>query len=217
MLEIDHHQGEGSGIGLTLIFSTAASCGEIIYDLMQQASIVIDNHIADCLLTAIITDTGSFRFTNVTPATLRISAELVKAGGSPSKISQKVYDTRTLSATRLLGIALSTIRTAAAGRITYTSISQAQMVEAGAEESETEGIVNYVRAIKGVEIGVLFREAPDGGTRVSLRAVAGVDISHVARMFGGGGHKVAAGCSLDLPLNEAIDKVLEALISWMGY
>ncbi|MFA6666734.1 MAG: bifunctional oligoribonuclease/PAP phosphatase NrnA [Armatimonadota bacterium] len=217
MLEIDHHQGEGSGIGLTLIFSTAASCGEIIYNLMQQASIEIDSHIADCLLTAIITDTGSYRFTNVTPDTLRISADLVQAGGSPCKISQKVYDPRTLSATKLLGYALSSICTAADGRIAYTSVSKAQMADAGADESETEGIVNYVRSVKGAEIGVLFRESSDGGTRISLRSVAGVDISPIARMFGGGGHKVAAGCSLNLPLTDAIDKVLEALISWMGY
>ncbi len=215
LLEIDHHQGTGSGLGIALIFSSAAATGEIVFELLRRAHIEIDKDIADCLLTAIITDTGSFRYSNVTPDTLRISADLLDAGAIPSKIAQRVYESRSLQSVKLLGLALSTVRTEMDGTITYACVTQAHLAESGATDAESEGVVNYVRSIRGSRVAMLFREVAADSTRVSLRSVDGIDVSRIARQFGGGGHRAASGCTVDRPLVEAIPTVLEATKRWM--
>ena len=216
VVEIDHHPGGERGAGIQLVVPSAASSGEIMFELLREAGVRIEPPIAECLLTAIVTDTGSFRFSNVKPSTLRTAAGLLEAGASISKIAHKVYETRSFSSTKLLGIALSTLRSTANGRIAYASITQDQMASSQAAEAETEGIVNYVRSIRGAHVGLLFREGANGTTRVSLRSRDGVDISQVARLFGGGGHRTAAGCIVDRPLSEAIDLVVDAVRKWMG-
>ena len=216
IVEIDHHPGGERNSHAQVIDSSAASCGEIVLEVLTEAGIAISPEIAECLLTAIITDTGSFRFSSVKPSTLRAAAELVEAGGSVSKIAHSIYEMRSFSAVKLLGVALSTIQTAKNGRIAYASITKQQMAEAQAVDAEAEGIVNYVRSVKGAQVGLLFRENGEGGTKVSLRSKDGYDISQVAGMFGGGGHRAAAGCTINRPLSEAIDLVVEATAKWMG-
>lgn len=216
ILEIDHHPGGRSSSGCQLLDPSAASCGEILLKLFNEAGITISPEIAECLLTAVVTDTGSFRFSNVKPATLCAAASLLEAGASISRVAREVYETRSLSSTKLLGSALSTLRTAGNGRIAYASITGAQMAASEAEGAETEGIVNYVRSVRGAEVGILFREGPDGATRVSLRSGDALDISEIARMFGGGGHPAAAGCTVDRPLEEAVSVVVGAVEKWMG-
>lgn len=215
LLVIDHHPGGELGEGIRVIDPSLASSGEIVYALLNKMSVPITQSMAECLLTAIVTDTGSFRFSNVTSSTLRTAADLLDQGASVSEIAQKVYETRPLSSIRLLGMALSTLRTASNGRIAYTSVTQAQMAASGATEAETEGIVNYVRGVRGVQVGILFREGSDGSTRVSLRSGDGLDVSQVARLFGGGGHKAAAGCTIERPLEESIGLVVDAVQKWM--
>jgi phosphoesterase RecJ-like protein len=134
-----------------------------------------------------------------------------------SRIAQKVYETRSLASVRLLGSALSTLQVTPGGRIAYAYITREQLASSEAGDNEGEGIVNYVRSVEGAQVGILFRETPDGNTRVSLRSRDGLDISQVARMFGGGGHKSAAGCTVDRPLSESIDFVVDAVRKWMGY
>lgn len=217
ILEIDHHVRSGRGKNAELVDTSAASCGEIIFQLLREADIPIDSEIGECLLTSIITDTGSFRFSNVSPSTLRISADLMESGASIGRIAKGVYETRTLSGIRLLALALSTLTIVDGGRIAYAWVSRDHMADSQAVESESEGIVNYVRSIRGVRAAMLFRETPEGDTKVSLRAVDGVDASKIAQSFGGGGHKAAAGCTIQRPLNEAIDMVVEAVRGWMEF
>ncbi len=217
LIEIDHHPGGGRESSVCLVNPSAAATGEILLQLFKVAGIRIDGDIATCLLVAIVTDTGSFRFSNVQSSTFRTAAELVEAGASPSEIARNVYETRSYSSTKLLGLALSTIRTTADGRIAWASISQQQMAESSASGAETEGIVNYVRAVRGTEVGLLFREATNNATHVSLRSRDGLDISQVARLFGGGGHSMAAGCTVERPLTDAEGLVLDAVRKWMGF
>jgi len=215
VLEIDHHPGGRAGSDVQLIDPSAASCGEIVIALLNEAGIGVEPSVAECLLTAVVTDTGSFRFSSVKPSTLKAAAALLEAGASISKVARRVYETRSLSSVKLLGMALSNVRTTADGRIAYASVTRDQMALSSAADAESEGIVNYVRSVRGAQVGILFRESRDGGTKVSLRARDGLDISQVARLFGGGGHRTAAGCTVERPLSEAVDLILDAVRKWM--
>lgn len=215
-LEFDHHPGTDRISDVQVINPSAASTGEILYEFFIEAGVKFTPEIAECLLTAIVTDTGCFRFSNVKPSTLRAAAGLVEQGVSISTIVHKVYETRSLSGAKILGIALATLSTTMNGQVAYAYITREQMAAAGADEGETEGIVNYVRSVRGARIGLLFRESEDGNTRVSFRSTDGTDISQVARMFGGGGHKTASGATVDRPLQEAMDLVLSAIEKWLA-
>ena len=215
-LDIDHHPGGERTADVQVIDATSASSGEIVYEILMEMGVRIGPAVAECLLTAIVTDTGCFRFSNVKPTTLRTAASLIEKGASISKVVRRVYETRPLSSAKLLGAALSSLNTSENGRIAYASITQEQMAAAGADASEAEGIVNYVRSVRGARIGILFREEEGGTTRVSLRAGEGFDVAQVARLFGGGGHKTAAGCTIDRPVAEAVDLVIGAAQKWMA-
>jgi len=217
LIEVDHHPGGRRESAICLVDPSAAATGEIVLRLFKTAGVKIDADIASCLLAAIVTDTGSFRFSNVRPSTFQAAAELTEAGASPSDTARHVYETRSYSSTKLLGLALSTLQTTADGRIAWASITREQMKESSACEAETEGIVNYVLAIQGAQVGLLFREGPENTTRVSLRSRDGLEVSRVARLFGGGGHAMAAGCTVERPLADAQDVVLSAVRKWMGF
>lgn len=216
LIEIDHHPGMKRETPLVLVDPSSASTGELLIPLFELLGIEITPDIAFCLLTAIITDTGSFRFSNVRPSTLRAAADLMDAGASASKIAQQVYEARSFTSMKVLGQALSTLQTTAGGRLAYASITQEQLHQVGGSEADTEGIPNYVRSIRGVQVGIFFREGPDGATRVSLRSREGFDISQVARLFGGGGHPTASGCTLEEPLGVAEKHVIDAVRKCMG-
>lgn len=215
IMEIDHHSGGNRNVGVNVIDTGAAATGEIVYALLKELDIPITGEIAECLMTAIITDTGSFRFSNVRPETLRIAADLLEAGTSTGIISQRVFETRSFASVKLLGMALDNLRIMPDGKVAYSFVSRDNISEAGALDSDTEGIVNYTRSIKGVQVGMLFSEAPNNVTRVSFRARDGYDISQIARKFGGGGHKAASGATIEKPLNEAMKMVLDAVDQWM--
>lgn len=215
VIDIDHHLGEERLKGMHLLDRKAASTGEIVADVIKELPGGLTPEIAECLMTAIITDTGSFRFSSVRPSTLRTAADLLEAGASTSRIHRQVYENRSLGGVKILGAALSNIKTAGNKKIAYSFITREQISESKAADSETEGIVNYMRSVRGVKVGVLFTEGSEGKTKVSLRSRTGSDISEVARAFGGGGHKAAAGCTVDKPLDESIKLVIEAVEKWM--
>ncbi len=202
-VNIDHHVVAGAFGDIRVLDSSAASTAEIVYDLLQALQAPLTPEIATCLFTGIITDTGSFRFQNVTPGTLRTAATLVEAGASPPHISENVFENKTYAGTRLLGHALSSLSQTADGRIVWAHITAADFRQLGAIDAETEGVVNYVRGVRGAEVGILFREMDNGRIRVSLRSRESVNVAEMAQEFGGGGHRMAAGCTLNIPLAEA--------------
>ena len=215
-IEFDHHPGTERVSDVQVIDPAAASTGEILYQFLLEAGVKLNREIAECLLTAIVTDTGCFRFSNVKASTLRAAAGLLEQGVAISEIVQKIYETRSLGAAKILGAALASLTTAFDGQVAYAYITREQMQAAGAEEGETEGIVNYVLSVRGARIGLFLRDGEEGTTRVSFRSTDGTDISQVARLLGGGGHKTASGATLNSPLNESIDLVLSAIQKWMA-
>ena len=211
VVDIDHHVTAGAFGDIRVLDARAASTAEIVYALLQTLQAPITPEIATCLFTGIITDTGSFRFQNVTPNTLQVAAALLEAGAPPAFISEHVFENRTFAATQLLGHALSSLKKTADGGIVWAHITASDFAEVGATDQDTEGIVSYVRGVQGAEVGILFREMAGGGVRVSLRSRDTVNVAEIASQFGGGGHRMASGCTVELPLADAEAAVLRSV------
>jgi len=211
VVDIDHHVTAGAFGDIRVLDAQAASTAEIVYALLQTLVVPITPDIATCLFTGIITDTGSFRFQNVTPNTLRVAAKLLEAGAPPAHISENVFENRTFAATRLLGQALSALSQTPDGQIIWTHITAQDFRTIGATDQDTEGVVNYVRGVRGAEVGILFREMETDKIRVSLRSRESVNVAEIAARFGGGGHRMASGCTVDAPLAEAEQAVVRAV------
>jgi len=207
-IDIDHHVSEGAFGQIRIVNPRAAATGELAYALIRALGVPIDQAIADCLMCAIVTDTGSFRFLNVTPNTLRIAGALLKAGARLSLIGDLVFEDRSLASLKLLGRALDALQVTPDGAIAWAHVRAEDYLELGASDEDTEGIVNHIRSVRGARVGILFREIPGKKVRISLRAKEGVDVNRIAAVFGGGGHMLAAGCTLDPPLEKAEELVL---------
>ena len=210
-IDIDHHVSDGAFGEIRLLDSRAAATAEIVYEFLDAFGIPLTKEIATCLLTGVITDTGSFRFMNVTPNTLRTAANLIEAGASPAVIAERVFDNRPFCATKLMGLALSSLSSTDDGRITWAHVTQADFAAASASDEDTEGFINFVRAVRGCEVALLFREFQPGKVRISLRSVDGRDVAKIANQFGGGGHKMAAGCNYTGTLADAETALLAAV------
>lgn len=210
-MTIDHHACEGTFGQYRVVNSKAAATGELVYALLRELGATFSKELAECLLCAIITDTGSYRFMNVTPNTFRISGALMRCGARPAAISELVFESRSYASIKLLGRALDSLKVSDDSKIAWAHVTAAEFAELNARDEETEGIVNHVRAVRGVQVGVLFREVPGKKIRISLRARDGADVNLIAQKFGGGGHRLAAGCSIELPLADAEIAVIEAV------
>jgi phosphoesterase RecJ-like protein len=207
-VNIDHHVAEGEFGRIRVVNSRAAATGELVLGLLKAMGAEIDKRIAECLMCAVVTDTGSFRYMNVTPHTFKVAGELMAAGAWPATISELVFENRSLASLKLLGRALGSLKVSEDGRIAWARIRARDYEELGATDEDSEGIVGHVRAVKTAMVGLLFREIPGKKVRISLRSREGYDVNAVAQKFGGGGHRLAAGCSIDAPLDVAESRVL---------
>ncbi|MBI1988017.1 MAG: bifunctional oligoribonuclease/PAP phosphatase NrnA [Nitrospinae bacterium] len=205
---IDHHASPGLEGCLNLIDPQACATGELVYDLIRSMGGQPEQRCAEALYVAIMTDTGSFRFQNTTPKTHRIAAHLLEAGADPSYIYQQVHEQSSYGRLRLLGAALVDLKTEEKNRLAWVKVTQAMMQQYGVENDELEGFVELPRSLRGVDLVILFLEAPQGMVRVSLRSKGNIDVHELASRFGGGGHNRASGIHLFAPLDEAIEKVL---------
>jgi phosphoesterase RecJ-like protein len=212
---IDHHVAEGTIGSIRIVNAKAAATAELVYRLLGSLGAHISKETAECLLCGLITDTGSFRFMNVTPQTLRTSARLMEYGACPAEISELVFENRSVASLKLLGRALDSLETIEEGRIAWARITAADFQSLNATDADTEGIVTHVRSVKSAVAGLLFREVPDKKVRVSLRSRDGFDVNRVANAFGGGGHKLAAGCTYDGPLDEAEKAIVAEVKRWL--
>src|SRR5690606_11478741 len=171
----------------------------------------LDAAAAANLYAAIMSDTGSFRYSNTTATTLHIAAQLVAAGAKPDEIAGRFYDDTSWNAMQLLKLSLNTLSRSEDGRIAWMIVTRDMLARAGAEYDDSSGFVQYPRSIRGVEAAMLLRELPDGQTRVSLRSRGRVDVSAVASAFRGGGHPGAAGCTINAPVAQALEQLLAEL------
>ncbi len=207
IVNIDHHTTNVQFGHYNLIRTSAAATAEILFSLCKEYDLHVDKEAAVCLFTAISSDTGSFKYDNTTPNTLRISADLLEKDVKPSLISGKLFDERPYSTMVLLGEALKSLTRDPTQKIAWMHIDDEQIEKSGAKPAELDGFVNYLRDIEGVEVGIFFYHSNKGHTKVGFRSKS-LDVSRIAYSFGGGGHPRAAGCTVERPPLEAIKKVI---------
>ncbi|MBO8137047.1 MAG: bifunctional oligoribonuclease/PAP phosphatase NrnA [Desulfotomaculum sp.] len=212
VINIDHHQVEKPFAHVSYIDSKAASTGEIIFDLLKNMRINLDVDIATNLYTAIVTDTGSFKYEGTAPGTHRKAAALLEYGVNGARISKMLFDEKPIEVFKVLENALPTLNVSECGKVAWINFDWEARQKTGAKDEHTEELVDYPRRIKGVEVALLFRELSPGVVKVSMRSNYYVDVSRVASEFGGGGHKRASGCVLKGDISEVQKQVISAAL-----
>ena len=216
---IDHHLEPEQWFDVLFVRDSAAATGELIYEIIEQLDpALIDAEIATALYTAIMTDTGSFRYSSVTPGLHRIVADILERGDiQPAPIHETIYDRKSMPGLRLLGRVLNRIRLRYNGQLGYSVVTQRMVEDTGASWDDKQGFVNYVLSIEGVKAALLFSETDDG-SKISFRSEADVRVDEWARHFGGGGHRNAAGAYVKRPTFEtAIEDVIEAAPEYIDF
>jgi phosphoesterase RecJ-like protein len=205
---IDHHQEATEGFAeYTVSDTSAAATGILILELIRASGAPLTLPIAECLFAAIITDTGTFRFSNTDARALHAAADLCDAGCNAFEMHRRVFGSKTWGAGRMLGPVLSTLESAAGGRLAWISATLEMVNNAGATHDDMDGFVDLVRSIKGVELVIFFKEMSEGDIKVSLRSNGNVDAHAIAKHFGGGGHIMASGMRVPGPLAHAVHTV----------
>jgi len=209
LLNIDHHH-DNTRFGTINLVDTAASCtAEILFEIAKRLGAVITPEIASALYVGVVTDTGKFMYENTSPAAHRMAAELVEAGVDVNDIYRRLYERVPTEKLRLLARALDKVERYDDGRVAITYVSADDYAATGAGEELTEGVIDFLRALEGAEVAAVIRDKTDGGRsarKVSLRSSDGaVDVSAIARLHGGGGHRRAAGFGSDLSYPELVE------------
>lgn len=213
LLVIDHHRGHQEFGDFRWIDSARSSTGEMVYELAMELGAELSSAAAFNIYVAISTDTGSFRYENTSPRTLRIAADLVECGVRPEEVAEQVYDNFTLQRLHLMEQVLATLELFECDQLAFITVTRKMFEECGAEVGDVEGFINYPRALRSVKVAGFFKETPDGGVSVSLRAKGGCDVAEVAALFGGGGHRNAAGFRFfNKDLKQMKKLVLDALV-----
>lgn len=215
ILNIDHHDTNPNFGDVNWVDPQAAASGVLVYRLLKVWKKPITPEIAQCLYCSLIHDTGNFRFSNTSAEVLEAAAELVRCGACPQEVSDHVFGNHSFNRIQLLARGLSRMERHAGGKIALIAVARSDFEETETTQEDTEILVDYVRDLEDVHIGVLLREQPDGKIKLSLRSRFGRDVSGIARSFGGGGHRPAAGATLKGPLAAAREKVLNACISFL--
>jgi phosphoesterase RecJ-like protein len=214
VVNVDHHHDNTRFGAVDLVVEDASSTAEVLADLFDALGVVRTPELAEALYTGMVTDTGRFQYSNTTPKALRLAAELVEEGADVGKIFVEVYESTPFPKLKLLARALEHATELAGGRIVVSELTREDFLAAGAEEPYSEGIIDHLRSVDGAELVALVRELPAGAParrKGSLRSHPdGVDVSAIARSFGGGGHRRAAGFSTDLPMDQITERIVDA-------
>ncbi len=206
---IDHHSLVNPFWDLNCVDTDACASGQLIYELVRDMGGEITPEMAEALYVSFITDTGHFRFSKTTAETHRTVAHLMDvAGVSPPRFYTEIYENTSAGMAALTGLALSSMKFEYGGRFAWMKLTWKQIAEQAAGEEDTGDLVNLSLAVEGVVAGALFREMPDGKTKISLRSKGQIDVSDLAAGLNGGGHKNAAGILMPVPINEAIRIVI---------
>ncbi|TML45577.1 MAG: bifunctional oligoribonuclease/PAP phosphatase NrnA, partial [Actinobacteria bacterium] len=219
-VNVDHHHDNPRFGDVNLIVEDASSTGEVLADLLRALGVEVTSEIAEALYIAIVTDTGRFQYTNTTPKTLRLAAELVEAGADVHRVFQGVYENVQFAKLKLLARALDRAQVLQGGEIVVSYLLRADFEDVGAAEPYSEGIIDVLRSVEGALVSALIREPPRDGAparKVSLRSsVDEVDVSAIARKSGGGGHREAAGFSSELAIEEITDFIVREVAAQLG-
>jgi phosphoesterase RecJ-like protein len=205
---IDHHPLEGRFGEIDVILPEASSTGEIIYDLLTKLGARPQGKLIDALYTAILTDTGGFRFSNTNPRAHQICADLIARGVKPHHIYQEVYEKQSANKLRLLGMILSNLNFSKDRRLVWFAVTQAMMKATGTQPRDTEGFADFPRSIDGVELCLMFMETENGKVKISFRSKGKIIINGLANRFGGGGHPFASGALVEGNFQQVLQQVV---------
>jgi phosphoesterase RecJ-like protein len=209
-IAIDHHAGHQPFGDITWVDEHRSSTGEMIYDLVRLLGCEISKDTAYCLYTAILTDTGSFKYESTTSHTLRVAADLLDYGVKPAEICGHIFDNYTKNRLQLLQAVLGSLALYADDRVAFISVSQDLMDRTGTIPADTELFINFPRSLRTVKVAVFLKETANNVVGVSMRAKGEVDVAEVARAFGGGGHRNAAGFKI---ANTSLAQLKERLLA----
>jgi len=215
VINIDHHPGN-TGYGRINWFDpSAAACGEMVFDLVRALGVPLTPEIATHVYLAILTDTGSFHYSSISPRTFDICRECMQAGVDPVRVARNVYDSNNMGRLKLFGAVLSAMQIDATGRIAIVYVDHEMARAAGGTYEDTEGLINLPLTVKEIQAVVFFKQIEGDEYRVSMRSKGDIDIGAVAKEFGGGGHKNAAGCTVRGAIDSLqklfVEKIEEAI------
>ena len=210
VINIDHHISNEKFGDVRWIDAKASCAGEMVYLLFRKFDVELSKDAALALYIAILTDTGSFNYDNTTGSTHKIAGELLEYGLDPAVVSEDVYERRSITDIRFLGLVLATVKVNKTGDVAYLEITKSMLKATGADIAKSEGFVNYARSIEGVRVAVIFREElkKPGIINISFRSKGDADVNKIASAFGGGGHVKASGCVVAGSLSVVKAKVL---------
>jgi bifunctional oligoribonuclease and PAP phosphatase NrnA len=195
VINIDHHPGNKGYGAINWVDESAAACGEMVFSVIEAIGAPLSAAIATHVYLAVLTDTGSFHFSHLTPRTYEIARRCVEAGADPQWIARTHYDSNSLARVRIFGAVMNGMVIVDEGRVALLSITREKMTGLGGTNDDLEGLINFPLTVKDIEAVAFFKEAGDGEWRVSLRSKGNADTGAIARANGGGGHTNAAGCS----------------------
>lgn len=210
MLNIDHHPTNDNFGTVNAVAPEKAATAEILYDLTEYLQLAWDREFAEAIYTGVMTDTGSFRYANTSPAVMALAAHLLTYGVVPYRIAEHVYESVSQAQLLVTKEALNALSFAEDGRIAWMSVTVQQKEDTGATDEDLGSLVNVARNIEGVEVGILFKQIDSRGVKVSMRSRHKVDVAQIAQALGGGGHARAAGCYVEGTLPEVEARVIAA-------
>jgi phosphoesterase RecJ-like protein len=218
-LVLDHHATRdpvGTRDGdLRYFDETASAAALIVAEWIAAAGVAVDAHIADALFTGIATDTGWFRFSNTDERTLRLAADLVAAGANPNRIHETLYQQDPPAKLRLVARVLSNLELHADGRLAVMKLRAADFEATGADDTMTEDLVNEAARLNNTEVTMLLTEEPEGQVRANFRSKREIDVSELARRYGGGGHVRAAGARLRGSWDSVVSRLIEETVAML--
>jgi phosphoesterase RecJ-like protein len=216
VINIDHHPGNTEYGQINWFDASAAACGEMVFELIQALGVPTSVEIGTHIYLAILTDTGSFHYGNMTPRTFEMCREVIEAGVDPVAVARSVYDSNNMGRLKLFGSVLSSMQIDASGRIAIVYLDHEMARAAGGTYEDTEGLINLPLTVKEIQAVVFFKQIEGDEYRVSMRSKGEIDIGALAKEFGGGGHKNAAGCTVTGPIDalqktfvEKIERAIE--------
>jgi len=201
VINIDHHPGNIGYGQINWFDSSAAACAEMVFELIRALGVPLSKEIATHIYVAILTDTGSFHYSNISPTTFDICRQLLDAGVDPVLAARNVYDSNNMGRLKLFGAVLSAMQIDFTGRIAIVYLDHEMAREAGGTYEDTEGLINLPLTVKEIEAVVFFKQVEGEEYRVSMRSKGDIDIGAIAKAYGGGGHKNAAGCTVTGPID----------------
>ena len=220
IVNVDHHPSNSRFGDLNVIEPEASAVGQMVFRMLEHFGLPITPTIATNLYVALLTDTGGFRHENTTPVALEDAARLAKLGADPGHIATMVYKMRPETTLKLSGLSLATMRVEMEGRLAWAKVTRRMLREANAVMAESEGIIDTLNSIAGLELAIMFKEIHSDLTKISVRSRGMVDAAAMCAQFGGGGHIRAAGAEIDKPMDEAVKVVLamakEAILAASG-